>query len=66
MSQNVGGKGFDWPEIKLILSGITFSINNLFLEDTATVATHTGFLKAISTRREICSNKDFLLKLVCH
>ena len=43
--------------------GIRFCINNLSLQDTATVVTHKTrwFLQNISTRRKICSNKDFLL-----
>ena len=43
-----------------------FYINNLYLQDTVTVAMHKGFLKDISARRKICSDKDFLLKLVYH
>ena len=40
MSEKIGENGFHWPEVKLILAGIRFCINNFSLQDTATVATH--------------------------
>ena len=71
LKKKIGENGFHWPEIKFILAEIGFCINNLFLQGTSTVATHKRrrFLKDIFTKRKICStssNKDFLLKLVCH
>ena len=40
MSEKIGENGFHLPEIKFILAGIRLCINNLPLQDTATVATH--------------------------
>ena len=46
--EKTGGNGFYLPEI--ILAGIRFCINNLFLQDTVTVVMHKSrrFLKEIS------------------
>ena len=41
-------------------------MNMLSMQDTVIVATHKEFLKDISSRPKICSNKDFLLKIVCY
>ena len=51
-----------------MLAGIRSSISNLFLQDTAIFATdkRKSFVNDIFTRQEIFSNKDFLLRLVCH
>ena len=51
-----------------MLAGIRSSISNLFLQDTAIFATNKrkSFVNEIFTRQEIFSNKDFLLRLVCH
>ena len=63
---NIEETSFHLTEIKFILAGIRFCIINLFLQDTATVPIHKGFLKDISTRQKICFNKDFLIKLFRH
>ena len=58
-------KVFTSQRLSFILAGRRFCINNLSLQDTATVTTHKTmwFLKDFSTRRKICCNKDFLLKI---
>ena len=66
MSEKKRREWFSLARIKFIWAGIRFYINNLSLKDTTTVNTHKGFLKEISTRQKISSDKDFLLKLVCH
>ena len=59
--KKIGENAIHLPEIKFILAGVRFCINNLFLQDTATVATHKmrWFLKDISTRQKICLSLRF-------